>query len=95
MANRDILDKPIDKFGWEYRYDAEILGDVVTMPEAELLWNKTRDTLYLAWALHKIEARKTVTDGGVLITVRSLVILYGDPALDLVKQLQRQREKSE
>lgn len=94
MASREILEKPIQDFTWQYRYTAEILGDVITMSEAELLWNKTRDTLYLAWALRKLEARKALTDGAVLFTVRSLIILYGEPCADTVKQLQSTQEKT-
>jgi len=73
--------------GMEHQYKAKILGDVLTLPEAEIIFKKHRSTIERAILKRQIEARKAVTGGTVLITVRSLIARWGEPADDVLERM--------
>lgn len=60
-------------------YREPLLGSVVTRSEAEALWGRATTTIDMQIARGNLEARKAVTGGTVLITVKSLVALWGLP----------------
>lgn len=63
---------------WRYEYANTLLGEVVTVPEACIIWSKARQTVDDAIKYRKLESRLAITGGTYLITVRSCVQLWGE-----------------
>ena len=60
-------------------YDDITLGGVVTRQEAAYLWGKSLSGIDSACLRGKINHRKSLSGGSVLITVSSLVLHWGLP----------------
>jgi hypothetical protein len=86
-TRRSKLPLSPEAMDWRYHYKAGILGSVVTGSEITEIWNVSRATLDRAWERGEVEARKAVTGGTVLFTVRSIVAKFGEPKKDYVKSL--------
>lgn len=67
------------------RYRSRVLGSVTTLQEASKLWGKSTTTLRYHIKRGSLDARRTCVSnrGTVLISVESLIELYGDPKFDL------------
>jgi hypothetical protein len=87
MGRKKPTLKPAVELGAEFRYSNRVLGDVVTLPEAVMLWKKNRSTVVMAIAKGGLSARKTLSDGTVLITVGSLIARWGEPEQDVLADL--------
>lgn len=68
-------------------YKDPLLGEVVTIGEAMLLWKKSRNAIKNACLTRGVEARVSLTGGAWLITVSSLVERYGKPEKDVLQCL--------
>lgn len=79
----------LQPLGKEHQYRAQLLGDVVTLSEAELLFKKHRSTIERAILKDKLETRKAITGGTILITIRSLIARWGEPDNDIIESLQQ------
>lgn len=77
----------INGFETEHFYQEAVLGQVVTLPEACLLWGKSRSTLIMALAKMQIRGRRSLTDGSWLITFESMERRYGRPNSEILKNL--------
>lgn len=77
----------------QYRYSAACLGDVVTLSEAAKMWEIPESTLGNARLRLKIDGRKSLSGGTILLSVRSLVIVYGGPKFDPLKSLRKGESK--
>jgi hypothetical protein len=84
MANRS---KVSDVLGVEHHFTNPVLGEVLTMAEAMALWNLQRRTLEMQIWQGKLETRKAVTGGTILIARASLVSLHDEPKKDLLAGL--------
>lgn len=60
-------------------WDNPLLGEVVTLSEACVLFGKKRNSLKNAVLTHKLQARRSFTGGDWLITLSSLINKYGKP----------------
>lgn len=78
-----------------YRYQAECLGDVVTLQEASQMWEISESTLSSARLRLRIDGRKALSGGTILLSVRSLIIQYGEPKFDPLKNLRIVRLQEE
>ena len=68
---------------WELamsEYHEAILGEIVTLSEACLIWGKSRNALKNAVLTHKIAGRRAFTGGDWLVSVASLITVYGKPS---------------
>ena len=84
---RSKLPQSAEAMDWRYHYKADVLGSVVTGTEVTEIWGISRASLDRAWERGEVEARKVVTGGSVLFTVRSINLKYGEPKSDYVKVL--------
>ncbi len=60
-------------------WSAPVLGMVVTLSEASLMWDKSHGALKNAVLMRKLEARRAFSGGDWLVTVSSLEKLWGKP----------------
>ena len=60
-------------------YREPLLGSIVTRSECEALWGRATTTIDMQIAKGNLDARKSVTGGTVLISVKSIVALWGLP----------------
>lgn len=70
----------------KYKFNAQTapeLAQVVTVPEAAMMWKKAAPTITTAWLSGHLEGRKTFSRGNILITVASLTAHYGAPKVNL------------
>lgn len=58
-----------------------ILGEVVTLSEACVMWGKSKNALKNAALTQKVAARKSFTGGDWLVSVESMVKVYGQPVV--------------
>lgn len=68
-------------------YDDPILSMVVTRSEAGEMWGKALSTIDYQCLKGGLSYRKSITDGAVLITARSLIALWGLPKDDILFEL--------
>lgn len=62
------------------------LGEVVTLSEACLMWEKSQTAMKQACFVH-LKARKSFSGGSWLISVASLIEHYGKPEKDILSCL--------
>jgi hypothetical protein len=68
---------------WELsmcEYSNPILGEIVTMSEACVIWGKSKNAIKNAVLTHRIEGRKSFTGGDWLLSVASVIEYYGKPS---------------
>lgn len=73
----------------QYRYSAECLGNVVSLQEAAWMWQIPANTLSAARLRLKLDGRKTLTGGTILLSVASMIIAYGEPKFDPLQKLKK------
>lgn len=68
---------------WELamcEWSEPMLGEVVTLSEACIIWQKSRTAIKNAVLTHRITGRKAFTGGDWLLSVASLIEYYGKPS---------------
>lgn len=68
---------------WELamcEWSMPILGEVVTLSEACIIWGKSRNAVKNAVLTHRVTGRKAFTGGDWLLSVASLMEFYGKPS---------------
>lgn len=68
-------------------YSDAVLSFVVTRSEAAEMWGKALSTIDYQCLKGGLAYRKSITDGAVLIPVRSLIALWGLPKDDILFEL--------
>lgn len=81
MATRSAVLAELTTHPRPYHYKALILGDVTTVTEAALLFNKGKSTIWYHIKEGHIETRRTLTGGDVFLSMRSLIKLWGEPEI--------------
>lgn len=92
---RPTLSELADDPDFKYHYVNPALGEVVTLPEAVLLWGRNKDTVIRACERCMLERRTSLTGGTTLITVASLIKLYGTPRADTLAKLRMHNHAAE
>jgi hypothetical protein len=80
----ELTNLTADQLPADCRYTSLLLGEVTTVNEAALLFGKGKSTVYIAVERGKLEYRRGLTGGALLITMRSLIKLWGEPKFDIL-----------
>lgn len=82
------------ELGGDYAYSESRLGDIVTFAEACSLWGKSKGAMLYAIKKRRIAFRRSLPvreaagkNTPILITVRSLICLWGEPNSTVLEQL--------
>lgn len=79
MRRKNLTLFNFEKISTAHVYSDAILSSVVTRSEASLIWDKELSTIDYNLGRNMLAWRKSLTDGAILITVKSLIARWGIP----------------
>lgn len=80
----------IDLNNRELQYVGECLGDVISLAEASQMWRISQPSIRVMWLRGKINGRRTISGGTILLQMSSVIACYGEPKNDPIAQLKRE-----